>query len=396
MPEQATVTRDVLRATGGSRAPGVGSVELFFDLVYVFTIIQMSHYLLADLTWQGAAETTVIFLAVWWGWNYTAWAMNWLDPDHAVVRMLLAVLMLAALAMAIAIPDAFGANAALFAGAYLFLQLLRSAFMVCAFRGQLMSRNYAQLLAWSGFAGVFWIAGVFVDDQARLAVWALAVAVDYAGPLARFWLPALGATKMSDWPLAEEHLAERNRLVFIIALGESILILGFTLSGKVDMAAPVIVAAVVGFASIVLLWWLYFSYRHGNPEHELGEDVEPTKMARGAYAYAHALMVGGAIVIAVGIEQVTVHPLDAATWAMAGAVLGGPALFLVGNVIYNRARSGVVPRSRLLALAALAPLLAIAPLLPALALSVAAMLVLGVLAATTGELCAEPRESLRA
>ena len=135
----------MLRPSHEGAAPDVGTAELLFDLVYVFAIIQLSHHLLAHLSVPGAAETLVLFLAVWWGWNYTAWAMNWLDPDHAAVRLLLAGLMLPALAMAIAIPDAFGADAGLFAGAYLVLQLTRSAFMVYAFRGRLMARNYAQL-----------------------------------------------------------------------------------------------------------------------------------------------------------------------------------------------------------------------------------------------------------
>ena len=111
----------MLRPSREGAAPDVGTAELLFDLVYVFAIIQLSHHLLAHLSVPGAAETLVLFLAVWWGWNYTAWAMNWLDPDHAAVRLLLA-----ALAMAIAIPDAFGTNAGLFAGAYLVLQLTRS------------------------------------------------------------------------------------------------------------------------------------------------------------------------------------------------------------------------------------------------------------------------------
>lgn len=383
---EATAARSgVLRRREPGVAPGVGAIELFFDLVYVFAIIQLSHYLLAHASWTGVIETAILFLAVWWGWNYTAWAMNWLDPDHAGVRALLATLMLPALGMAIAIPDAFGHRAALFVGAYLFLQLVRSGFMVFAFRGALMSRNYAQLLAWSVLAGVFWLAGVFAADDARLLLWAIAVVVDYLAPLVGFVLPVVGATKMSDWPLAEEHLAERNRLVFIIALGESILILGFTLSG-IALSAATVVAAVAGFATIVLLWWLYFSYRLGNVADERRDDVDATTMARGAFAYAHAFMVAGAIVIAVGIEQVTVHPVHHASWAMAGTVLGGPALYLVGNIIFNRARWGAVPRSRLVALAALAVLAPFATLLPALALSVAAMAVLAVLAASTGEL----------
>ncbi|MCW4352970.1 low temperature requirement protein A [Hoyosella sp. YIM 151337] len=383
MPTQA-LPFGVLRRR---RDHSVGAIELFFDLVYVFTIIQLSHYLLYDVSFRGAAEALVLFFAVWWGWNYTAWAMNWLDPDHAGVRGLLAVLMFAALVMAIAIPDAFADSAALFVGGYVFLQLVRSAFMVWAFRGQLMARNYAQLLSWSVFASIFWISGVFLPDDLRLVAWIVAVALDYLAPLAGFYLPRIGATSMADWPLTEEHLAERNRLFFIIALGESILVLGFTLS-DIELTAPTIAGAVTGFVTIVFLWWLYFSFRHGNVERKLRSDTDATTAARGAYAYAHALMVGGAIVVAVGIELVTSHPMDTADVTIAAIVMGGPAIYLVGNIIFNKTRNGVVPSSRVYALLAVAGLFVIAGIadFPGLVVAIAAMAVLVILGATTGEL----------
>lgn len=367
----------------------VGAIELFFDLVYVFTIIQLSHFLLEHLTWTGAAQAGVLFLAVWWGWNYTAWAMNWLDPEHATVRGLLAVLMLAALAMAVAVPHAFTEHAWLFVAGYLFLQVVRSAFMVLAFRGGTMGRNYAQLLVWVVVGGLLWVSGLLVEDELRLLVWAVAVTFDYLAPYAGFWVPGRGRTPMSSWPLDEAHLAERNRLVFIIALGESILILGGTLA-DVEWRPAVLTAAVIGFATVALLWWLYFSYRLGNAEHELPAGVDATTMARAAFAYAHALMVAGVIVVAVGIEEVTLHPDDAATGAVAATIVGGPALYLLGNVVYNRARSGIVPRSRLVALASLVVLLPFAVLVPAVVLSAGVVLVLFVLAAATGELRASP------
>ncbi len=366
--------------------PGVGAIELFFDLVYVFAIIQLSHFLLEELTWEQALRTGVLFAAVWWGWNYTAWAMNWLDPEHVVVRCLLAVLMLAALVMAVAIPEAFTEHAGLFVGAYLFLQLVRSLFMVYAFRRDpVMRRNYTQLLAWSVIAGAVWVLGAVLPDDVRLIVWLVAVLIDYAAPRLGFWLPGVGASDMSTWPLAEGHLAERNRLVFIIALGESILILGTTLGG-LDWTPAVTAATVVGFSTILLLWWLYFSYRLGNAEHEEAPTVEATRQARGAYAYAHALMVGGAIVVAVGIELVLAHPGDRAGWATAAVILGGPAIYLIGNIIFNMSRYGRTARSRMVALAALAVLLPIAPRLPALVVGILVLAVLAVLGAATGEL----------
>ncbi|WP_240930530.1 low temperature requirement protein A [Isoptericola sp. BMS4] len=361
----------------------VGPLELFFDLVYVFTIIQLSHYVVEHDTLTGLAQAAVLFLAVWWGWNYTAWAMNWLEPESRAVQGLVAVLMLAALAMAVAVPHAFDESAGLFVAAYLTLQLLRSAVMVAVFRGRTMGRNYAHLLAWSAAAGVLWVVGLLVPADWRLAVWALAVVVDYAAPRVGFWIPGRGTAPMSTWPVTESHLAERNRLVFIIALGESILVLGGTLLGG-ELTGPVVLAALVGFATIVLLWRLYFDHRYGNQEHELADDADPTAAARGAYAYAHALMVGGAILVAVGIETVVHHPGEHTDAMAAAAIAGGPALYLVGNLLFQRALWGRTPRSRVAGLAALAVVAAVAPLLPLIATAALVLAVLGALVVAGG------------
>src|SRR5919202_6558473 len=140
---------NVLRRHTSDQAPEVTSPELFFDLVYVFAVTQLSHTLHAHLDGRGAVETLVLFVAVWWAWNYTAWATNWIDPDHAAVRVLMLALMLISLVMSAAIPDAFHGRGIAFATAYVALQVVRSGFMVFAFRRQRMARNYLQLLTWS-------------------------------------------------------------------------------------------------------------------------------------------------------------------------------------------------------------------------------------------------------
>jgi low temperature requirement protein LtrA len=366
----------VLRERGST---GVGPVELFFDLVYVFAITQLSHFLLHHLDIAGALEFAVLFAAVWWGWNYTAWAANWLNPNDRTVQAWFAVWMFASLGMAVAIPDAYGDRAWLFVVAYLLLQLTRAGFMVWAWRGQVMGRNYAQLLAWSAIAGVVWVAGVFVPDEARVWVWLGAVALDYLGPRVNFWLPGLGATPMSTWPLSEDHLAERNRLVFIVALGESIVILGGTLTG-LELTASTFTAAVLGFTTIVVLWQLYFATPHGNVEHERIAVERATEVSRSAYAYAHALMVAGAVVIAVGVELVLAHPWDTADAAAIATVIGGPAIYLVGNLVFNRAISGRIAASRIAALGGLAVVALIGFALPVLVLAALAFAVLLLLA----------------
>ena len=385
-----TPTSDLLRRD--EHRGHVGPIELLFDLVYVFIIIQLSHYVVEHLNARGFAEAAVLFLAVWWGWNYTAWAMNWLNPFARSVQLLLAVLMLAALTTAVAIPEAFDERSGLFVAGYLALQLLRSAVMVVAFRGDVMARNYAHLLAWSALAGVFWVSGLFVDSDLRLLVWAVAVLVDYAAPFAGFWIPGRGSAPMSTWPLTESHLAERNRLVFIIALGESILILGGALQHE-ELTAATVTAAVAGFATMFLLWWLYFDFRDGTAEHQLDDNQDVTTAARGAYAYAHALMVGGAILVAVGIEEVIHHPGGETSLMVALSIVLGPAIYLLGNLLFQRALWRRTSTPRLVAIALVAAVGLSAALVPPLGVSLLAVAVLAGLAATDA---LRPRSELAA
>jgi low temperature requirement protein LtrA len=247
-------------------------MELFFDLVYVFAVTQLSHKLLRGVTARAALETLVLFGGVWWAWNYTAWATNWIDPDRTPVRVLLLVLMALSLVMSAAIPTAFGGQGVTFAVAYVAMQLVRGGFMVFALRGQVMGRNYAQLLAWSAFGGVAWVTGALVRGDARLVLWIVALVIDYGAPAVGFVLPWVGRTAMRDWSLSPGHLAERCQLVVIIALGRG------------------------GYA----------------------------------YAHAHAVMVAGVIVTAVGDELVIAHPTGGVNTAIALCVLGGAALFASG------------------------------------------------------------------
>jgi low temperature requirement protein LtrA len=372
----------VLRERTPDQAPPVTSVELFFDLVYVFAVTQLSQHLLHDLTARGALETLVLFLAVWWAWNYTAWATNWIDPDRPPVRVLMLALMLISLVMSAKIPRAFEDEALGFAAAYVAIQVVRSGFMVFALRGQRMARNYAQLLAWSCIAGVAWIVGAFLHGDARLLTWIAALALDYGAPLHGFALPILGRTPTRAWTLAGGHLAERNRLVVLIALGESILALGKTFS-ELDARASLVIAFVAGFVLIASLWWVYFVRYAEEAALEITRSVDPTRMARAGYAYAHAIMVAGVIVVAVAIERTMVEPSGDTSTATATVILGGPALYLAGNALFSFALTRRTPQSRLVGIVLLAALVPLATVVEPLVLSITATLVVLTLALGT-------------
>src|ERR687884_119196 len=216
-------------------------LELFFDLVYVFAITQLSHLLLDHLTVGGALETLFLLLAVWWAWVYTTWVANWFDPDRLPVRLMLVAVMLASLVMSVAIPDAFGERGLMFALAYVTIQVGRTVFVVIALNKSLgrsapLSRNFQRILFWLLASGVFWIIGGLLEGEARYVLWVLALAVEYAGPVFGFYTPGLGRSTTEVWTVEGGHAAERCQLFVIIALGESILVTGTTFEIETSVA----------------------------------------------------------------------------------------------------------------------------------------------------------------
>ena len=351
--------------------PTVTNMELFFDLVYVFAITQLSHTLLEHLTGRGALETLVLFGAVWWAWNYMAWATNWIDPDTTAVRVLIVGLMVLSLVMAAAIPEAFAEHALEFAGAYVAIQLGRAAFMVWAQRGSPMGRNQAQLMAWSAIAGMFWIGGALAGGDARLVLWVAALAIDVSAPTHQFWLPGLGATPFESWTLRPGHLAERCQLVVIIALGESVLVTGQQFAA-LERSTATSLAFISCFLGSAALWWLYFARHAAAALSRVARSDVPTREGRGAYAYAHAVMVAGIIAVAVGDELTIAHPHGHVSTAALLCVVGGPALYVLGMRLFVSAAGGVERQEHWAMIAGLAAavlLVAISGLISPLALS---------------------------
>src|SRR5919202_1595611 len=168
-------------------------LELFFDLVYVFAITQLSHLLLSHLTVGGALETLFLLLAVWWAWVYTTWVANWFDPDRLPVRLMLVAVMLASLVISVAIPEAFGERGLMFALAYVAIQVGRTLFVVLTLdKSSSLGRNFQRILAWFAVPAVLWIAGGLLEGETRYVLWILALALEYAGPVTGFYTPGLG------------------------------------------------------------------------------------------------------------------------------------------------------------------------------------------------------------
>jgi low temperature requirement protein LtrA len=367
-----------------SRSPGeeqrATTLELFYDLVFVFAITQVSHLLLDHLTWEGAGQALLVLLVVWWAWNYTAWVTNELEPESIAVRALLIALMLASLLMAVAIPGAFGSRALLFVGSYVAIQVGRHVFLtfVAAPSGTIERERAGRILTWFVAAGALWLAGGFAHGPARTALWLAALAVDYAAPLVLFWVPGRPRLSGATWEVGAAHFAERFQLFVIIALGESIVIIGATTAGlRLDTAT--VVAFGLAFLASAALWWLYFSYVATIAQRRLELAVDRTRLARDAYTYLHVAIVAGVIVSAVGDELVIAHPTEELSGAQLAAVVGGPALYLLAHVALRLRMTGTPSAKRLLGalgcaaaggVGAFAPALVVAALLVAVLVAV--------------------------
>jgi low temperature requirement protein LtrA len=354
------------------------TLELFYDLVFVFAVTQVSHLLLDHLTWEGAGQAAMVLLVVWWSWNYTTWVTNELDPDSIVVRLLLIGLMLLSLLMAIAIPDAFGDRALLFAGSYVAIQVGRHLFLTfaAAAPGTIERLRAARILTWFVVAGVLWIAGALADDGLRTALWLAALAIDYGGPLVTFWVPVRGPMASHTWwEVGTEHFAERFQLFIIIALGESIVVTGAT-TAQLDLDLARVTAFAFAFLATAAQWWLYFNLVASIAQRRLAQAANRTLMARDAYTYLHVLIVAGILLSAVGDEIVIVHPTEELPTPELIAVVCGPALYLLAHVALRLRVAGTVGGRRLGGAIACLAIGAVGTFAPAL---VVAALLLGVL-----------------
>src|SRR5215212_8324536 len=350
----------IIRARGGGEQRAT-FFELFFDLVYVFAVTQLSHHLLAELSWAGAAETAFMLVALYWAWNYTTWMTNWFDPDTVPVRLVLVFVMLASLLMAVAIPQGVGEYALLFSFAYSGLQIGRNAFVVAFTPGGLFNQNFRQILAWSVLSAPLWIAGGIVESgAARWVLWLGALGLDLAAPLATYWLPGVGTTAMSQWQIEGAHFGERFQLFVIIALGESVVLAGATAS-ETGLSLEVIAALLLAFLSSTALWWLYFGQTAGTVLERIRAATaeDRGRIGRDIYTYLHLPVIAGIVLVAVGDELAIAHPTDDLHGAGALVTLAGPALFL-GGLMACAARLGEpqrLPRAvAVLALVAAVPL----------------------------------------
>jgi low temperature requirement protein LtrA len=345
----------------------------------------------ADLSRASIAQAAFLLLVVWWAWIYTTWMVNWFDPGSTKVRLILACVTLTSLLMSAAIPTAFGGEAWLFAGAYVFMQVGRNvAALALLERDHRLHRVFARLVAWSCASAVLWVLGAAVGEAARPWVWGAALAIDLVAPLAGYATPGLRRSQTTDWDVEGGHFAERFQSFVIIALGESIVITGATASSR-GLTASSVVALAVAFFISGALFWLYFGVVAENSMSDIAEAEDPGSLARDAYTYLHLPIIAGIIMDAVADDLLVSHPSE--HLATAGVVMAtaGPAVYLLGEGAVRLRMIGRVSPKRLTCVAALAVLGLLGGGLSALVLSLCVAALLSILAMSEAGWLERPR-----
>jgi low temperature requirement protein LtrA len=365
-------------------------VELLWDLVFVFAVTRVTTLLSRDLSWAGLGRALLVLALVWWAWSAFVWAANAQDTASPTLRLVLLLAMVLTFVAGLALPQAFGDEAPVFAAAYAAVRFLHLALYADASR-----KGNASWAAIAGFAitvaigMALLVAGSLAGGTARVVLWTLAAAIDYAGPA---WLTRERLRGLQR--VAVAHFAERYSLFVIICLGESIVAIGVGASEQ-RFDAKLVAGVTLGLLITVALWWTYFDRFAAAAEERLRGHDDPVLAAADAYSYLHLVLVAGIIVFAVGVK-LAVHDVGAPLGdAPRLALCGGVALYLLGHVAFQLRLVGAVGAEKLVAVAALLALYAIGGGLAALALAGAVTGVLGAMCAVESVSArrAEPRRA---
>ena len=337
----------------------VSPLELFFDLVFVFAITQVTALMAGDPTWGGLARGMLVLAAVWWAWAAYAWLTNEVDPDRADVRVATFAAMVAMLCASLALPEAFGEDPLLFALAYLAIRMLHVA-VFAAGTDDVGVRQAIRALAPSAiFVPSGLVAAAFLDSPAQELAWVVVLALDYVSG---------GLRGIGGWRLSPGHFVERHGLIVIIALGESIVAIGVG-AESADLGAGELAAAALGVITAAALWWTYFDRIADMGEHSLESRPagrERNTLARDSFSYLHLGMVAGIVLFALGMKKTLEHVEDPLKIVPALGVAGGVALYLLAMVAFEVRNGAPLDRPRLLATAGCAALVPVAIEAPAL------------------------------
>ncbi|MGA9276781.1 low temperature requirement protein A [Ilumatobacter sp.] len=332
-------------------------VELFFDLAFVFAFSQLVHLLLVHPDWHHVGQAALVFVLLWLPWTQFTWSANAVPGNQRSVRILFLVGTAASVPMAAAVESAFDGGGALFAIPLAVIHLMALALMLIGV--ETGTAEFASAVRYgipNAVAMVALVVGGFLEDGARAAAWILSI-------LIVVW--ATIRAGRGQWVIRPGHFAERHALIIIVALGEVIVALGNAvvdpLNAGEGFSSTAVIALVATGVAAAILWWSYFDRVQPALEHRAEETdrADRGRFARDVYTYAHAPIVAGVILIAVGLEQATLHPNESLDLAFRLLLLGGIALFSGGIAAGIYRAFGVPATERLLVLLALAGLLTI-------------------------------------
>jgi low temperature requirement protein LtrA len=351
----------------------VTPLELFFDLIFVFAITQVTGFVVEDPTWAGLAKGLLVLGVLWWAWAAYAWLTNTINPEEGAVRIAMFAAMGAMLVASLAVPDVFGDDAFVFACAYAFVRIAHLVLYAIAGRGD---RDLLAAIARLGVGTAIGVGLLFVaaglDGRLQVAMWALALTFDLLGAY-------VGGGK--GWRLSAGHFAERHALIVIIALGESIVALG--LAASHELGTGRVAAGLLGFAVAAAMWWLYFDVVAIVAERKLHELTGNAQlaMARDSYSYLHLPMVAGIILFAVGVKKTLGDVGEPLKLVPAVTLCGGVALYLLAHILFRLRNVGSLNRQRLVVTVALLALIPLGVELAALVtLTLVAVLCVGLIA----------------
>jgi low temperature requirement protein LtrA len=356
----STSVRQRIQAVTGDVS--VTPLELFFDLVFVYALTQVTGLISGNLTGRGILEGMIVLALVWWCWVGYSWLGNSVRADEGIARGAFFLVMAAMFVAALTIPESFDDlpggldGPTVLAACYAVVRLVHLTIYAMVARGvgdSGLARQLAKFGVVTGLSVVLMFAGAAAGGDAQLALWLAAVAVDYVGT------QAIGA---GGWRLyAPGHFSERHGLIVIIALGESIVAIGVGATEH-PISTPLIVASVLGIALIASMWWIYFDVTSLAAERRLAaaEGAERARLGRDAYTYLHLPMVAGIVIAALGLKKVFSYVAgdDGHDWndSLHGLALwmlqAGVALYLLALVAFRLRMVGSLSRSRSVAIVA--------------------------------------------
>jgi low temperature requirement protein LtrA len=384
----ATPGRSPRLTTVMREGENVTPLELFFDLVFVLALTQCTTLMAADPSWKSLGQGLLILGVLWWSWTGYAWLTSVVNPEEGAVRLVMFTAMAAFLVAALCVPEAFDSLGLLFAVAYGVVRWSQIALFVLASRDDPRLRQSVIGLAGGTAVGVgLLLAASFFDGTLQGAVWGLALLLDMAEP---FFFGSEG------WKLMPSHFAERHGLIIIIALGESIVVLGVSSGAAVD--AGVVAAAVLGIAVAAALWWLYFDVVALVAARRLAgaaEGRERNEIARDSYSYLHFPMIAGIVLLALGLKKTLADVDEPLKLVPAVAMLGGVALYLLAHIAFRLRNVRSLNKQRLLVAALLLALVPVGTELPSLATLAILAGLLSALIAYEAHRFAEARERVR-